>query len=135
GLKNPNGGQLYVWRRREDLGIDSLTPGGERIAVVAVPSDIREPGTESATICPPSSGPRSSKVRLKPLAAGHARRKVREPRPPQRYLSCTRSYVGSVSHPAQCRCASGIPRRSTVSRPKSNSIKTAGSLPTTQPSC
>src|SRR6266536_435 len=45
GLKNPNGDQLYVWRRREDLGIDSLTPGGERIAIVAVPSDSREPGT------------------------------------------------------------------------------------------
>jgi hypothetical protein len=37
---------------REDLGIGSIIPDGERIAVIAAPSDIQEPGIDSATICP-----------------------------------------------------------------------------------
>src|SRR5207244_10336271 len=41
-LKAQTANQLYVWRRREDLGIDFITPGGERIALIAAPSDIRE---------------------------------------------------------------------------------------------
>jgi hypothetical protein len=58
----------------EDLEIGLITPRGERIALIAVPRDFRESVIESATICPPSSGPRSSKMRLKLLAAGYARR-------------------------------------------------------------
>ena len=37
--------------------------------------------------------------------------------------------------PTQCECSAGIPSLRTVSRSKSNSIITAGSSPTTQPSC
>src|ERR1039457_3173594 len=33
--------------RREDVRFEPITPGGERIAPIAVPSDIRGPGIES----------------------------------------------------------------------------------------
>ena len=89
------------------VGIDPSTPFGERRAVIAVPSDLREPGVESATICPPSSGPRSSKTRLKPLAAGHARRKVRSPgrrndpfHPPLTANVCPKKPASRVGLPA-----------------------------------
>jgi len=36
------------WGRREDIEFELKTPGGERIALIAVPSDIREEALESA---------------------------------------------------------------------------------------
>jgi hypothetical protein len=59
----------------KNLEFEFITFAGREIALIAPPATYqRAIRIESATICGPSSQPRSSKMRFNPLGGGHARR-------------------------------------------------------------
>jgi D-proline reductase (dithiol) PrdB len=87
--------------------------GAERVERAAVAADCRAHDEEAVAAGEPSERPRS------PRSHGG--------------VTTSRRRDGRTAV-CQCRCLSGIPIRRTVSPSKSNSIMTAGSRPTTQPS-
>ena len=76
--ERPNGGQAELWRRRGDFGFEPITLDGVRIAPIAAPRGFEEPThrigkdyvRQTARV---TLWVGSSKMRLKPLAAGYKR--------------------------------------------------------------
>src|SRR5207237_9044394 len=92
---------LRGWCRQGDFGFEPLTPGGENIALIDSPSDLREPGIESTgerkAIQPVSNAledaaqtiGRRSRTAISPRAPPPATHPIFPSRQPKVYLHTT----------------------------------------------